>query len=945
MGLIKKIFGSSSEREIKKIMPLVRQIEELAPRFSAMSEEELRGMTASFRQRLDAGETLDDLLPEAFASVREAATRVLGMTHFEVQLIGGIILHQGRIAEMKTGEGKTLVATLPVYLNALAGKGVHIVTVNDYLARRDSEWMGKIYRYLGLSVGLVVHGISKEQKKAAYAADITYGTNNEFGFDYLRDNMVTRLEDKVQRELSFAIVDEVDSILIDEARTPLIISGSGTESSQLYVEAQRFVSGLRSKSFRKIDDKMDFDEAAELEGDADYIIDEKAKTAVLTPRGVEKAEAFFKVDQLTDQANYKLNHHINNALKANGIMHRDQDYVLRDGEVVIVDDFTGRLMEGRRYSNGLHQAIEAKEGVMVQNENRTLATITFQNYFRMYHKLSGMTGTAMTEEDEFREIYQLDVVEIPTNKPLIREDLPDAVYKTLRGKYQRVLEEVEKVHATGQPVLIGTISVERSEQLSELFTRAGLPHNVLNAKQHEREAEIVSQAGRLGAITISTNMAGRGTDIMLGGNPEYLAKQAMRKDGVLDEIIEEADSYYETDDLTILQAREIFQNYKRSFTEETDSEKEQVVAAGGLYIMGTERHESRRIDNQLRGRSGRQGDPGKSRFFLSLEDDLMRLFGGERMDRIFDSLGVEEDMEISHAMLSRGIESAQRRVEAQNFAIRKHVLEYDDVMNQQRELIYQQRSEVLEGRDIHDYYLRIIHEQVREVLLDFIGGEADSEKWDKEALATRMQDLLGDLPVLEQLRHGHKALDGEDLCEEITDAAIHLLEDKASELGGEEILREAERMVLLSCVDNNWMEHIDNMDTLRDSIGMRAYGQQDPVVAYKKEGFEMFEAMTREIQEDSLRLIMRAQIFEKNANSGLDERRLSEGRKGSASALQSARRAGSAGEKLPQSPQPPAEKLAPVKRDHFLGRNDPCWCGSGKKYKNCHMRSDQEGKS
>ena len=945
MGLIKKIFGSSSEREIKKIMPLVRHIEELAPRFSAMSEEELRGMTASFRQRLDAGETLDDLLPEAFASVREAATRVLDMTHFEVQLIGGIILHQGRIAEMKTGEGKTLVATLPVYLNALAGKGVHIVTVNDYLARRDSEWMGKIYRYLGLSVGLVVHGISKEQKKAAYAADITYGTNNEFGFDYLRDNMVTRLEDKVQRELSFAIVDEVDSILIDEARTPLIISGSGTESSQLYVEAQRFVSGLRSKSFRKIDDKMDFDEAAELEGDADYIIDEKAKTAVLTQRGVEKAEAFFKVDQLTDQANYKLNHHINNALKANGIMHRDQDYVLRDGEVVIVDDFTGRLMEGRRYSNGLHQAIEAKEGVMVQNENRTLATITFQNYFRMYHKLSGMTGTAMTEEDEFREIYQLDVVEIPTNKPLIREDLPDAVYKTLRGKYQRVLEEVEKVHATGQPVLIGTISVERSEQLSELFTRAGLPHNVLNAKQHEREAEIVSQAGRLGAITISTNMAGRGTDIMLGGNPEYLAKQAMRKDGVLDEIIEEADSYYETDDLTILQAREIFQNYKRSFTEETDSEKEQVVAAGGLYIMGTERHESRRIDNQLRGRSGRQGDPGKSRFFLSLEDDLMRLFGGERMDRIFDSLGVEEDMEISHAMLSRGIESAQRRVEAQNFAIRKHVLEYDDVMNQQRELIYRQRSEVLEGRDIHDYYLRIIHEQVREVLLDFIGGEADSEKWDKEALATRLQDLLGDLPVLQQLREGHQTLDGEDLCEEITDAAIHRLEDKASELGGEEILREAERMVLLSCVDNNWMEHIDNMDTLRDSIGMRAYGQQDPVVAYKKEGFEMFEAMTREIQEDSLRLIMRAQIFEKNANSGLDERRLSEGRKGSASALQSARRAGSAGEKLPQSPQPPAEKLAPVKRDHFLGRNDPCWCGSGKKYKNCHMRSDQEGKS
>lgn len=933
MGFLQKIFGTTSDREIKKIMPLVKATEALADQYAAMSETELRGRTAHFRDRLARGESLEDLLPEAFATVREASQRVLGMTHFEVQLIGGIILHQGRIAEMKTGEGKTLVATLPVYLNALEGKGVHIVTVNDYLAKRDSEWMGKIYRYLGMEVGLIVHGLNNKERRRSYAADITYGTNNEFGFDYLRDNMAGRMEDRVQRELHYAIVDEVDSILIDEARTPLIISGQGDQSSEYYKLAQRFVSGLKSKTYVKVDSKMDLDQVEEMEGDADYIIDEKAKTAVLTKKGIQKAERYFQVENLADQSNYKINHHINNALKANGIMHRDQDYVVQNNEIIIVDDFTGRLMQGRRYSNGLHQAIEAKENVNVKRESRTLATITFQNYFRMYHKLSGMTGTALTEEDEFRQIYLLDVVEIPTNMPLARHDEDDAVYKSTEGKYSALVEEVKRVHAKGQPILIGTVSVEKSERLSAIFNREGLAHNVLNAKQHEREAEIVSQAGRIGAITVSTNMAGRGTDIMLGGNPEYLAKQAMRKEGIADELIEAADAFNETDDKLILEAREKFRRYKEEFKEETDLEKERVQAVGGLYIMGTERHESRRIDNQLRGRAGRQGDPGVSKFFLSLEDDLMRLFGGERMDRIFSSIGIEEDMEIRHPMLSRGIESAQKRVEGQNFAIRKHVLEYDDVMNQQRELIYRQRKEVLEGKDLHEYFRRIIEERVRETVLDFAAEEADSTKWDRGALYVRLSDLLGELPLLERLK-SKEDIDGEDFSEEVSAAALAQLEERTAQFGGEEGLRDAERYVLLSVVDNHWMEHIDAMDALRDSIGLRAYGQQDPVVAYKKEGFDMFEAMTAGIQEDAVRLIMRAKVVSEEEKT--DQSRWNEGRKEGESALAALNQARTAQAAARQ------KNTVPAKRKNLPGRNDPCWCGSGKKYKNCHMRSDEE---
>lgn len=951
MSLFEKIFGTYSERELKKNKDLVDQVLSLDQEYQNLSEAELKAKTDLFRARLASGKSLDDILPEAFATVREASTRVLGMKHFPVQIEGGIILHQGRIAEMKTGEGKTLVATLPVYLNALTGKGVHIVTVNDYLARRDSEWMGKIYRYLGLSVGLVVHGVDKAERKRSYDADVTYGTNNEFGFDYLRDNMVMVLDRCVQRDLNFAIVDEVDSILVDEARTPLIISGHGSESSDLYSQADRFARSLHKKVTVQKDTVRTSEEMEVIEADADYIVDEKAKSAVLTKSGIGKAEKFFAIDNLSDQENYEINHHLNNALKAHGNMHLDQDYVVKDGEVIIVDDFTGRLMFGRRYSNGLHQAIEAKENVEINAENNTLATITFQNYFRMYKKLSGMTGTALTEEDEFRQIYNLDVITIPTNMPMIRDDKADAVFKTEMGKYQALLNEVSQVHSKGQPILIGTVSVEKSELISKLFKRGGIKHNVLNAKNHEREAEIVAQAGRLNAVTIATNMAGRGTDIMLGGNPEFMAREQMRKLGFEEEVIEQATAYNITDDEDILTARKKFSELEDKYEQEIIKEKRAVIAAGGLYILGTERHESRRIDNQLRGRAGRQGDPGVSSFYLSLEDDLMRLFGGERLDRIFNSLGVEEDVEISHPMLSNVIETAQKRVEARNFSIRKNVLEYDDVMNQQRNLIYKQRREVLEGRDLHNYYRRIICSVMEDILSNFIAGKEATGEWDYIGIKTRVSDIFGDLPLLTELDNKLPQLDSVEFAEILSDQALDRLESRAQELGSDDLLREAERVVLLQTVDRHWMEHIDAMDDLRDSIGMRSYAQHDPVVEYKREGFEMFEDMTAGIQEDSVRLIMRARLVAKPT-----ERKgpqiTGEGR-GTAGFSAQAVAAGA-------EPAPPvsrrvrrrqgnmepvaggSQQQKPVTRTVKPGRNDPCWCGSGKKYKNCHLAQDEE---
>ncbi|NLM19658.1 MAG: preprotein translocase subunit SecA [Clostridiaceae bacterium] len=942
MGLFSKIFGTYSEREIKKITPLQKQVLDLADKYKNMSEQDLRGQTEKFKKRLAQGETLDDILPEAFATVREASRRVLDMYHFPVQILGGIILHQGRIAEMKTGEGKTLVATLPVYLNALAGKGVHVVTVNDYLAERDSEWMGKIYRYLGLSVGLVIRGLSKAEKQRAYNSDITYGTNNEFGFDYLRDNMVTSVEQLVQRDLNYAIIDEVDSILVDEARTPLIISGSSGESSELYEKANQLIVRLKGKTFKETDSKLSYEERAELEGDADYIVDEKAKSSILTQRGVQKAEKFFGLENLTDQENYLINHHINNALKAHGTMFRDQDYIVDGGEVIIVDDNTGRLMPGRRYSNGLHQAIEAKEGVKVERESKTLATITFQNYFRMYRKLSGMTGTAMTEEDEFKEIYALDVVEIPTNEPMIRQDLSDAVYKTEAGKYSSLIRSVKEIHETGQPILVGTISVEKSEVISALFTKAGIKHNVLNAKHHQREAEIVAQAGRLGAVTISTNMAGRGTDIMLGGNAEHMAKQEMRKQGYAEELIEEADSYNITDDQTVLDARALFRELQKKFEASIADEKRQVIASGGLYIIGTERHESRRIDNQLRGRSGRQGDPGTSKFYLSLEDDLLRLFGGERMEAIFNAFGIESDVEIEHPMLTRTIESAQRRVEAQNFSIRKNVLQYDDVMNQQRDLIYKQRKEVLHGENVHPYFVKYIQDIVTVNVNSLTMGSSDTGEWDVGTLVSRLQDLLGDLPSINQLKTISGTVSPEEIADQIIQEALEVLENKVLDLGSEEILYEAERYVLLNAVDNHWMDHIDAMDNLRDSIGMRGYAQHDPVIEYKREGYDMFEAMTTGIQEDAVRLIMRAQITTdktREMKGSKVPKELSESRKGlQNTAFDIAKAAGKGGgQSQPAAPL----KQAPVKKKVIPGRNEPCWCGSGKKYKNCHLRQDE----
>ena len=849
MGFLSKIFKSYSEKEVQRVMPIVEKINNLEPEIEKLTDAELKAKTDEFKQRLQKGETLDDILPEAFATVREASQRVLGMRHFDVQLIGGIILHQGRIAEMKTGEGKTLVATLPVYLNALTGKGVHVVTVNDYLAKRDSEWMGKLYKFLGLSVGLVVAMMNPSEKKKAYAADITYGTNNEYGFDYLRDNMVIHKQDMVQRELNYAIVDEIDSILIDEARTPLIISGTAAESSDLYSKADDFVKRLKPKTIIEEDTK-NIDQAEDNEK-YDYVIDLKAKSATLTEKGTKKAEEYFKVNNLNDIENSDLVHYINKALHAHGIMKKDIDYIVKDGEVLIVDEFTGRIMYGRRYSDGLHQAIEAKEHVKIANESKTLATITFQNYFRMYNKLSGMTGTAMTEEAEFREIYNLDVISIPTNKPMIRKDLNDIIYKNEKAKFRAVVQDIKNSHEKGQPVLVGTVSIENSEKLSNILKREGIKHEVLNAKYHEKEAEIIAQAGKFGAVTIATNMAGRGTDIMLGGNSEYLAKQEMRKQGYSDELIEQATAHNETDNEEILEARKVFSKYENKFEEEIKEEKEKVLNAGGLKIIGTERHESRRIDNQLRGRSGRQGDPGESRFYIALDDDLMKIFGGDMITSVYNTLKADENMPIEMGLLSRTVETAQKRVEGKHFSIRKHVLQYYDVMNTQREIIYKQRREVLDGENLKTQIQKMMHSVVQEV----VETHKTPEGIDKEGLKTEAKSILNlDLNQIND--------NPETITEELYNQVIENYEAKEKEMG-EETLREFERVVMLKVVDQKWMDHIDSMDELKDGIGLRAYGQKDPVALYKIEGFDMFEQMTNDIKIDVVKILTHVQGIQK----------------------------------------------------------------------------------
>ena len=854
-NLLKKIFGTSSQRKLKEIEPIVKKIEALEEPYKALTDEELRAKTDEFKARLKNGETTDDILPEAFAVCREASWRVLGMRPYRVQLIGGIILHQGRIAEMKTGEGKTLVATLPAYLNALTGEGVHIVTVNDYLAKRDSEWMGKVYRFLGLTVGLVIHDVSPAQRHASYAADITYGTNNEFGFDYLRDNMAIYKQEMVQRGHAFAIVDEVDSILIDEARTPLIISGQGDQSTQLYQIVDSFVSRLKPKKVASVDEKEEEDPDI----DADYVVDEKARTVTLTARGIEKAEKAFNIENLADPENTTLSHHINQAIRAWGLMRRDKDYVVKDGEVIIVDEFTGRLMYGRRYSEGLHQAIEAKEKVQVARESKTLATITFQNYFRLYDKLSGMTGTAMTEEDEFNEIYELDIVEIPTNRPLARIDHHDVVYKTEAGKLRAVVKQIEECHAKGQPVLVGTVSIEKSEELSEMLRRKGIKHNVLNAKFHEKEAEIVAQAGKLGAVTVATNMAGRGTDIMLGGNAEFLAKNDLRKAGLSDELIAESTGYAETDNEEILNARKMFAEAEAKYKEAIKGEAEKVRAAGGLFILGTERHESRRIDNQLRGRAGRQGDPGESRFYLSLEDDIMRLFGSERVMNMMESLGVDEDTPIEQKMLTNAIESAQKRVESKNFQTRKTVLEYDDVMNTQRKVIYEQRRKVLDGDNLKEAVQNMMHTVVSNAIHGHMG---EQKHMDAEQFREAVAPFRGVFLHPEELKLTDKELEGynaEELVELVLGKARDLYARKEQELG-EPLMRELERVIMLRVVDEYWMDNIDAMTELRQGIGLRGYGQHDPVVEYKREGYEMFENMIAAIQEETVRRLFLARV-------------------------------------------------------------------------------------
>ena len=903
MGLIEKIFGNYSQKEIRRIDPLVKKVLALEDTYRNMSEEELRSQTAVLKERLANGETLDGILPEAFAACREACDRVLDMRPYPVQVIGGIILHQGRIAEMKTGEGKTLVETLPAYLNALSGKGVHIVTVNDYLAKRDSEWMGKVFSYMGLSVGLVIHGVENDQRREAYACDITYGTNNEFGFDYLRDNMVTYKENLVQRGFNYAIVDEVDSILIDEARTPLIISGRGDKSTDLYQKADRFVRTLTAMRVKEQDEKQETDTV-----DADYIVDEKAKTATITPRGAEKAEKYFNVENINDADNMTLLHHINQAIKAHGVMKRDVDYVVKDGEVIIVDEFTGRLMLGRRYNDGLHQAIEAKEGVTVARENRTLATITFQNYFRMYHKLSGMTGTAMTEVDEFREIYGLDVVEIPTNKPVIREDLPDVVYKTEGAKFRAVINEIVDAHAKNQPVLVGTISIEKSEILSNMLKKRGIAHNVLNAKHHDREAEIVAQAGVPGAVTIATNMAGRGTDIMLGGNAEFLAKAELRKQGLDEDMINAATAYFETGAEDILAARALYHELYKRFKEEIAPRAEEAKNAGGLYIIGTERHESRRIDNQLRGRSGRQGDPGKTRFYISLEDDLMRLFGGDRLQSLMDTLKIEEDMPIDAKLISSSIESAQRKVEGRNFEMRKNVLKFDDVMNKQREIIYGQRSKVLEGEDLKEDIAKMREESVRKTVDTYLASDEDRENWNLGGLRDYYRGWLltdGDLRYSDE---EFAKLTKEDVYNAVLERMEGLYAFREKEFG-EENMRELERVCLLRNVDLKWMDHIDDMSDLKQGMYLRGYGQHDPVVEYRIEGFEMFDSMIEAIREDTVKMLLTVR------------RRAEEPKREQVAVPMEA-----GGDGTVQ--QRPAAKKK-------VGRNDPCPCGSGKKYKHC----------
>ncbi len=903
MGLIEKIFGNYSQKELKRIDPLVKKVLALEDTYRNMSEEELRSQTAVLKERLANGETLDDILPEAFAACREACDRVLDMRPYPVQIIGGIILHQGRIAEMKTGEGKTLVETLPAYLNALSGKGVHIVTVNDYLAKRDSEWMGKVFSYMGLSVGLVIHGVENDDRREAYASDITYGTNNEFGFDYLRDNMVTYKENRVQRGFNYAIVDEVDSILIDEARTPLIISGRGDKSTDLYQKADRFVRTLTAIKVKEHDDKEETDDV-----NADYIIDEKANTATLTPRGAEKAEKYFNVENINDADNMTLLHHINQAIKAHGVMKRDVDYVVKDGEVIIVDEFTGRLMLGRRYNDGLHQAIEAKEGVTVARENRTLATITFQNYFRMYHKLSGMTGTAMTEADEFREIYGLDVVEIPTNKPVIREDMPDVVYKTEAAKFRAVIDEIVDAHAKNQPVLVGTISIEKSEILSSMLKKRGIPHNVLNAKHHDREAEIVAQAGMPGAVTIATNMAGRGTDIMLGGNAEFLAKAEMRKQGYDEEMINAATAYFETGAEDILAARALYRELYKKFKEEIAPKAEEVRNAGGLYIIGTERHESRRIDNQLRGRAGRQGDPGKTRFYVSLEDDLMRLFGGERLQSLMTTLKIDEDMPIDAKLISSSIESAQRKVEGRNFEMRKNVLKFDDVMNKQREIIYGQRSKVLEGEDLKSEIAKMRAESVEKTADIYLAADEDKENWNLNGLRDYYSGWLLTDGDLRFDKDEFEKLKKEDVVRIIRDRMEERYAAREKEFG-EETMRELERVALLRNVDLKWMDHIDDMSDLKQGIYLRGYGQHDPVVEYRIEGFEMFDSMIEAIREDTVKMLLTVRLRAEEPKREQVAVPMESGGDGTA-------------------PQRPAAKKK-------VGRNDPCPCGSGKKYKHC----------
>ena len=904
MGFLDNLFNMADKRELKGYEKIADQIDAMEPKFEAMTNKELKSMTNTFKDRLAKGETLDDILPEAFATVREASKRVLGMRHYKVQLIGGMVLHQGRIAEMKTGEGKTLVATAPVYLNALEGKGVHVVTVNDYLAKRDKEEMGKVYEFLGLTVGVIVHGQSPEERRKQYECDITYGTNNEYGFDYLKDNMVIHKEQRVQRELNYAIVDEVDSILIDEARTPLIISGPGDKSTHLYTDANTFVLTLKRPSKTQ---QEKTEEEKELPSDGDYEIDEKQKAVSLSESGIKKAELYFNVENITDVEHTELFHHINQALKAHAIMKKDVDYVSKDGEIVIVDEFTGRLMFGRRYSEGLHQAIEAKEGLHVQRESKTLATITFQNFFRMYSKLAGMTGTAKTEEEEFKSIYKMDVVQIPTNKPILRQDLPDVVYKNERGKFNAVAEDILERHAKNQPVLVGTVSIEKSELLSQILKRKGIKHEVLNAKNHEKEAEIIAQAGRLGAVTIATNMAGRGTDIVLGGNPLFLTKKELKKHGFTDDSIKRVDTSIDAEELAenedLAKAKETFDSLYHQFKDQAAKEQEAVKEAGGLAIIGTERHESRRIDNQLRGRSGRQGDPGSSRFYIGLDDDLMRLFGSERIQGVVERIGLEEDMPIEHKMLTKSIENAQKKVEGRNFGIRKHVLQYDDVMNKQRQVIYAERSSVLEGEDIHEY--------IQSMIKDRIGAAVEAYTEDKKVDYTELKHYLytSFMPAESLEVEGLETLQGEELIEKIYEIALAIYKEK-EEVITPERMREIERIILLQCVDSHWIDHIDAMDQLRQGIGLRALGQQDPVIAYKLEGFNMFDEMVDQIRQDTVRYLFGITI-EKQPT---ERKQIVD---------------------VDTIEAPTDEPKQPVVKETKVGRNDLCPCGSGKKYKNC----------